>query len=169
MRFRFGPGPLFRASQVRSVMLAVVLLVAGAVVFELASPGVGIALAALGVVWAAITAYGVTHWMRRVDVEFAPDRLVVHGGHASCDLAWEQVGGWGIGEALGSRVTRSSSPSLIVWPVDGVGPDEVGGRWMWLPKAHCFRICRLQYMDGSVEEFSAAFEAQSPGRQRAIG
>jgi hypothetical protein len=126
-------------------------------------------------VWAtiaALVALGFLIGVAGIRRRFAVIELVIDGSglhvasrRGTLDLAWDQVGAWGFGDLFLGRPTLSEFPCLLVFPAAGVDPARVGGRWMWVERAGCWRVAKARRLVGDVT-LVQAIETFVQGRRR---
>ncbi|REF37050.1 hypothetical protein [Thermasporomyces composti] len=170
IRTTFGPGPRRRSAIWRGLLLTLGLFVVGVVLWNVGNVGAGAILIILSLLLGGVMAYGLMTWLRPVTLRIGENGLDVSVSGHRFAIPWTDVKSWGIGEWGMGRFTDSASPSLIVWPHDHV-PDAGQGadQSLWIPSGRCWRLCRLHYLDGTIEDVEAAMNHFAAGKRRAVG
>jgi hypothetical protein len=122
-------------------------------------------LAGLAALACLVGVLGIRRWFTEIALVVDRSGLQVTAGGQRFELGWDKVQAWTFADLFRGRPTISEFPALLVFPVDGVLPDNAGGRFLWVRRAGCWRIGKVRRFVGPVTLLEA-LQTVAPGRRR---
>jgi len=123
------------------------------------------ALAGLVALLCLVGILGIRRWFTEMELVLDESGLQVAEGRQTFDLAWDKVEAWTFADLFRGRPTLSDFPALLVFPIEGVDPDNAGGRFLWVRRARCWRIGKVRRFAGPVTLLEA-LQTVAPGKRR---
>jgi hypothetical protein len=164
MRYTFGTSGRAVRGRVLVLVGLPLFAITAALLFGSGRRWWGLAAALVALV-CLVGVLGIRRWFTEIALVLDPSGFQVDVGRQRFELPWDQVQAWTFADLFRGRPTLSDFPALLVFPVDGVDPDNAGGRFLWQRQAGCWRIGKARRFVGPVTLLEA-LEVVAPGRRR---